>query len=114
MQRFSLNFNKIPSGSTCLLHKSAKKAQYLDREPLLSCYSGTPRLLLYTKERTCYDKAELFLFQVIESSRLILGGIHLHTNESFSNLIELYEAWGKPEESKKWRAKLTQMEDFEE
>jgi len=27
-----------------------------------------------------------------------------------NNLIELYEAWNKPEEAEKWRAKLPQTE----
>jgi hypothetical protein len=34
--------------------------------------------------------------------------------ESLNNLIELYEAWNKPEKAEKWRAKLAQTEDFEE
>jgi len=29
-------------------------------------------------------------------------------------LIELYEAWGKPEKVDEYRAKLEQIEDFEE
>jgi len=29
------------------------------------------------------------------------------------NLIALYEAWNKPEKEEKWRAKLTQVEDYE-
>jgi hypothetical protein len=27
-----------------------------------------------------------------------------------NNLIDLYEAWNKPEKAKEWRAKLPQME----
>jgi len=33
---------------------------------------------------------------------------------SLNNLIDLYEAWNKPEQANQWRAKLAQMEDFEE
>jgi len=29
-------------------------------------------------------------------------------------LIESYEAWNKPEKAEEWKAKLTQIEDFEE
>jgi len=29
-------------------------------------------------------------------------------------LIDLYEAWNKPEKAKEWREKLEQIEDFEE
>jgi hypothetical protein len=28
--------------------------------------------------------------------------------------IDLYEAWNKPEKAEQWRAKLEQIEDFEE
>jgi len=42
----------------------------------------------------------------LESSRLKLSDKHSDTVESINNLIELYEAWGKPEEAVKWRAKL--------
>jgi len=35
---------------------------------------------------------------------------HPHTLESWNNLIDLYEAWGKPEKAAEWRAKLPQIE----
>jgi hypothetical protein len=31
-----------------------------------------------------------------------------------NNLIDLYEAWNKPEEAEKWRTKLPQIEAVEE
>jgi len=31
-----------------------------------------------------------------------------------NNLIELYEAWGKPQKAEEWREKLTQMEAVEQ
>ena len=30
-----------------------------------------------------------------------------------NNLINLYEAWNKPEQANEWRAKLAQIKDFE-
>ncbi|MBW2580873.1 MAG: hypothetical protein JRD00_08020 [Deltaproteobacteria bacterium] len=45
---------------------------------------------------------------------LKLGDTHPHTQESIKNLIELYEAWNKPEETEKWRAELPQTEAVEE
>jgi hypothetical protein len=36
---------------------------------------------------------------------LKLGDNHPHTLESLKNLIELYEAWGKPEKAEEWREK---------
>lgn len=35
------------------------------------------------------------------------------TMESINNLIDLYEAWDKPEKAKEWRAKLQQTEAME-
>ena len=39
-----------------------------------------------------------------------LGDYHPDTLESWKNLIDLYEAWGKPEKAEEWRSKLTQTE----
>jgi hypothetical protein len=61
------------------------------------------------REQYLYDKAEPLLLEAINSRRLKLGDTHPHTQESIKTLIELYEACNKPEEAKKWRAKLQQM-----
>jgi len=39
---------------------------------------------------------------------------HPHTLESWHNLIELYEAWGKPEMAEEWRKKPLQTEAVDE
>ncbi len=39
---------------------------------------------------------------------------HPLTLESWNNLIDLYEAWGKPKEAEKRRAKLPQTETADE
>jgi hypothetical protein len=36
--------------------------------------------------------------------------IKSHTLQSLNNLIELYEAWGKPEKAEEWRARLPQKQ----
>jgi len=54
----------------------------------------------------CTNEVELLLLEVVEGRRLKLGDTHPHTLESLDNLIETYEAWNKPEEAEKWRAKL--------
>jgi hypothetical protein len=46
--------------------------------------------------------------------RLKLGDTHPHTIESLNSLIDLYEAWNKPEEAREWRVKLAQTETVEE
>lgn len=57
-----------------------------------------------------HDKAEPLLVEAIKGSRFKLGDTHPPTLESWKNLIDLYEAWGKPEEADEWRAKLSQSE----
>ena len=50
----------------------------------------------------------------IETQRLIIGVEHIHTLQSSHNLIDLYEAWNKPEETEEWQAKLPQTEAVEQ
>jgi hypothetical protein len=52
--------------------------------------------------------------ETVEGRRLKLGDTHPHTLESWHNLTQLYEAWNKPEEAEKWRAKLMQTEAIRE
>ena len=66
----------------------------------------------YQKEKGKHS-AEKLQFIMLKGRRLKLGDTHPHTIESWNNLIDLYEAWGKPEKAEEWRAKLTQIEDFE-
>ncbi|MHC4556852.1 MAG: tetratricopeptide repeat protein [Planctomycetota bacterium] len=54
------------------------------------------------------------LVEAVEGRRLKLGDTHPHTLQSWNGLIDLYEAWGKPEKAKEWRAKLPQTEAVEE
>ncbi|MFC1635661.1 hypothetical protein ACFL5Z_12545 [Planctomycetota bacterium] len=42
----------------------------------------------------------------IKGRRLKLGDTHPHTLQSWHNLIDLYEAWNKPEQAEYWQAKL--------
>ena len=53
---------------------------------------------------------EPLLLEALEGRRLKLGDTHQHTQESLNNLIELYEAWGKPEKAEEWRGKLPKKE----
>jgi len=54
-------------------------------------------LAVLYKEKGDYEKAELLLLEAVEGRVLKLGDEHSHTQESLNNLIELYNAWGKPE-----------------
>ena len=46
-------------------------------------------------------------------TRLKLGDDHPYTVNFINNLVQLYEAWGKPEKAEEWRAKLPQTEVVE-
>jgi len=72
------------------------------------------KLAVLYKEEGSYYKAEPLSRAAVECRRLKLGDTHPHTRESSRNLIDLYEAWDRPEEAKKWRAKLPQTEAVEE
>ena len=47
------------------------------------------------------------------SKGMLLCDEHAHTLESRNNLIELYEASGKPAKAQEWRAKLPYEEGEE-
>jgi len=58
-----------------------------------------------------YERAEHFLLEAVWGRHFALGDDHPDTLESWNSLIDLYEAWGKPDEAEKWRAKLLAAED---
>jgi len=70
---------------------------------LRRCMNGLAAL--YAKQEL-YSKAEPLLKKALEISRRNLRDNHPDTLESWNNLIDLYEAWGKPQEAEKWRTKL--------
>jgi hypothetical protein len=65
-------------------------------------------------EQERYAEAEPLLVKVLESRRRSLGEEHSDTLRSMNGLINLYDAWGKPEQAEQWRAKLPSKEDTEE
>jgi len=56
------------------------------------------------------NKAEPLLLKAFEGRHLKFGDSHPHTLESLKNLMDLYNAWSKPEKAKKWQEKLLQAE----
>ena len=54
----------------------------------------------------------LHKFEDLENRPLKLDGNHPNTFKSWHNLIELYEAWNKPEKAEEWRANLLKVEDI--
>ena len=65
--------------------------------------------VLHTKKGQ-YDKAEKLFIEVLKGRQQELGDDHPETLESLKNLIDLYEAWNKPEKAKEWRSKMPQTE----
>jgi tetratricopeptide (TPR) repeat protein len=61
-----------------------------------------------------YGTAELLLLEAEETSRRVWSEEHKMTQLGVYNLVKLYEAWNKPEEAEKWRAKVLQAEAIEE
>lgn len=56
-------------------------------------------------EQACYEDAELLLLDAFHGREAKFGPEHPHTIESLKQLVTLYEAWGKPDEAARWRAK---------
>jgi hypothetical protein len=84
------------------------------RKQLGDNHPGTLRckndLAVLYKEQARYEDSEPLLLEAINGRRLKLGDTHPHTMESILALIDLYEAWNKPENAKEWRAKLPKTE----
>jgi hypothetical protein len=55
-------------------------------------------------------KAEQLLLDAIEGRRLKLGDEHPHTIESIISLIDIYQAWGKPEQAEQWKLMLSESQ----
>ena len=55
-----------------------------------------------------YQEAERAFIAALAASWRYLGESHPETHCCRLALIELYEAWGKPNEAEKWRANLPQ------
>lgn len=73
---------------------------------------GALAWLYYQQGR--YDEAEPLILEGLDIQRRLLGEEHRSTANTIKNLIEFYEAWGKPEKAKEWRAKLPRKESTEE
>jgi tetratricopeptide (TPR) repeat protein len=68
--------------------------------------------VVYFNQRR-YVEAEPLFINALEGLRRLVGEEHTETVACVEHLIELYEAWGKPEKAEQWRAKLPRKEDSE-
>jgi len=108
------------------LQKKYNEAEYLLRQALdgrkfrlgpddhPECLVCMHELAVLYKEQERYEEAEKYLLEAVEGRRLKLGDTHPHTIESLNTLIDLYEAWNKPEKGNKWRTKLPKTEALKE
>ncbi len=53
-----------------------------------------------------YEEAQEHLLAGYEGLKKAQGKEHKQTRKALQRLVELYEAWGKPEQAAEWRAKL--------
>jgi serine/threonine protein kinase/Flp pilus assembly protein TadD len=83
------------------------RMQLGDKHPQILPYMLSLSQLHIEQER--YEEAEKLLLEAIDGPCVKLGDTHPRTLKLINNLIDLYEAWGKPEKAKEWRAKLSQM-----
>lgn len=58
-----------------------------------------------------YAVPEPLLLDAVKGRRLKLRDQHPHTLDSVDHLIDLYQAWGRPEEAKKWQTELSALSD---
>ncbi len=58
-----------------------------------------------------YDQAEPYLIDSIEELTASAGPRHRRTRSGIKALIDLYDAWGKPEKAAEWRAKLEESHE---
>jgi len=82
-------------------------------EPWLAQQQLVNGLIELYRDQDRYDDAEALLVGAMEIQRRVLGEEHPGTVKSMNKLIDLYEAWGKPEKAEEWRAKLPRKEGTE-
>ncbi len=58
-----------------------------------------------------YAEAEASLLEGHELIERGFGVEHARTVEAIRALIDLYDAWGKPDKAAEWRAKLAETEE---
>ena len=91
-----------------LLRQALKKQRAIigeeHREPLVTMYRLGVVLSRQGPEQ--YAEAESVLHSTYSGRRELSGEEHPDTQAALAALIDLYEAWGKPDKAAEWRAKL--------
>jgi hypothetical protein len=61
-------------------------------------------------EFQCYSDAEVQLLRALDIQMRWVGRLDEQTQITVRRIVELYEAWGKPEKTDEYRALLTKEE----
>ena len=86
---------------------------WLGSDDLGTLYTMHELAVLYVRQAR-YEGAERLLLDAYHGREAKLGPKHPRTIDSLRELVRLYEAWDKPDEAAKWRAKLPQTKAMEE
>jgi tetratricopeptide (TPR) repeat protein len=108
--------------AVALLTEAQRARQQFDFESRLKLYeSGRPARQSLVRGMAwdvyylgLYAEAERRLIKALEISRRVFGEEHPETLACLGHFVDLYEAWAKPEEAAKWRAKLAQHDGAKE
>lgn len=73
-----------------------------DHRDTLSCLLALTRTLVDQRK---FEQAEPLANECYQCHNDVYGAEHDETREAVTLLVELYEAWGKPEQAAEWRAK---------
>jgi hypothetical protein len=60
-------------------------------------------------EQARYGDAEPLFLEEYQRREKLFGPDHAYTTDSLRQLVQLYKAWGKSEETEKWQARLSEI-----
>ncbi|MHC4609135.1 MAG: tetratricopeptide repeat protein, partial [Planctomycetota bacterium] len=97
-EALALAHDALEAAETSLPRGHLKIGRY--RDHLGTCLTALGR----------FAEAERELLEAYDSLRGQLGGGHPYTQKVVADLIDLYEAWGKPAQAAEWKTRLDEIE----
>ncbi|MBN1361994.1 MAG: tetratricopeptide repeat protein [Sedimentisphaerales bacterium] len=79
-----------------------------------ACFESMHELALVYVEQENHEAAAPLLLDAYRGREAKLGPDHPHTIASLRELVHLYDAWGRPDDTEKWRAELLQRDEGKE
>ena len=83
--------------------ETARRVLGDDHRQTLSVWHGLTKVLVALDR---FEDAEPLANECYERTEATLGPLHHRTHDAIRLLINLYEAWGKPEQATHWKAKM--------